>query len=112
MNAFSEHTGRLIAIRLYERDGSAAGGERRLVRTLRIPAAGSKALTAKRAAQVLVRALPQFGGHTGPRILRTKSGWQASRTLRPTPGCSFHFIWEEAVITEEAEQHATPQVST
>lgn len=102
MNEIEEHTGRTITIRLYHDDRSgSARRPRQLVRTLYVPTDSAKPLTTKRAAQVLARSLPQFSPASRVLIIRTDEGWRATRSLHPTAGCSFHYIWEEAIITDD-----------
>jgi hypothetical protein len=96
-----QQVARTVTIKLYHNDRSASHRERQLVRTFHVPTDSAKQLTAKRAIQVLARTLPQFSPASQIRVIRTSEGWQATRSLQPTKGCSFHYIWEEAVILSD-----------
>jgi hypothetical protein len=106
MSVAEDQISRTITIRLYHSDGSATRRPHQLIRTLYIQPDSAKPLTAKRAAKVLARHLPQFDTTSRTLIIRTDEGWKATRSFRPTAGCSFHYIWEDAVITEHGPSSA------
>jgi hypothetical protein len=89
-----------ITIKIYQRDDGAGNGERRLIRTVHLENSSVKQLTGKRAGQILAREFPEFS-KLGLGMTRTKEGWSAMRTVRPTKGCSYHYIWEHAEISED-----------
>jgi hypothetical protein len=77
-------------------------GETILVRTIWIDINSDKKLTAKKAGQILANNFPKFD-NSGIRngLLKTENGWRASRTLKATEKCSYHYIWEKILITPE-----------
>jgi hypothetical protein len=36
-------------------------------------------------------------------MIKTDEGWMAMRSLRPTKDCSFHYIWESALVTDDSD---------
>jgi hypothetical protein len=90
-----------VTIRIYERDGSAAQTEPILLETRVISTASAKKLTGQRASQLLLRECPEFKGAVSVMVLKTDRGWKATRAMRPTKGCSYHYIWQEAIISDE-----------
>lgn len=79
-----------------------AKGETKLVRTIWIEKDSDKSLTGKKAGQILANNFPDFDNFlTRNGLSKTESGWRASRTLKPSEKCEFHYIWENAIITEE-----------
>ncbi len=91
-----------VTIKIYQSDGSAARTERKLIRTVHLETSSNKQLTCKRAGQLLAREFPKFNRNLNG-MIKTEEGWTAMRSLRPTERCSFHYIWENAVVTEDAE---------
>lgn len=91
-----------VTIRIYQSDGSAARSERQLVRAIHLETSSAKHLTGKRAGQLLARKFPQFASARNG-MIRTKEGWTAMRSLGPTERCAFHYIWENAVVSEDVE---------
>jgi hypothetical protein len=92
-------------IKIYRADGSANRPDRILIRTLRIETASEKRLTSKRAGRLLAREFPDFNGARNG-MLKTDEGWMARRAIRPTEHCSFHYVWETALVTEDADSPA------
>ena len=79
-----------------------AKNETTLVRTIWIERNLDKKLTGKKAGQILANNFPEFD-NSGIRngLTKIENGWRASRTIKPTEKCNYHYIWERAVITEE-----------
>jgi hypothetical protein len=94
-----------VTIKIYQSIGSAAPDGRKLVRTVRLKTASDKRLTSKRAGQLLAWEFPQFAGARDG-LIKSDEGWVALRSLRPTERCSFHYVWERAVVTEDDESSA------
>ena len=89
-------------IKIYQSGGAATRPDRVLIRTLRVETASDKRLTSKRAGQLLAREFPDFeSAQRG--MIKTVEGWMATRTLRPTEHCSFHYVWESALVTEDVD---------
>lgn len=79
-----------------------ARGETKLVRTVWIEKDLDEKLTGKKAGQILANNFSQFDNSSIRNGLsKTENGWRASRTLMPSEKCSFHYIWENIVVTEE-----------
>ncbi len=79
-----------------------AKGETKLVRTVWIDRDSDKKLTGKKAGQLLANNFPQFDNSTTRNgLAKIENGWRQSRTIKPSEKCEFHYIWEQAVITEE-----------
>ncbi len=79
-----------------------AKGEISLVRTIWVERDSDKKLTGKKARQILANNFPEFDNFTVRNGLsKAENGWRASRTIKPTEKCKYHYIWENAVITEE-----------
>jgi predicted nucleic acid-binding Zn ribbon protein len=91
-----------LTIRIYQQADTATQTARRLIRTKFVDTASSKRLTSKRAGQVLANKFPKFESARNG-MIKTQTGWQAMRPLQPTDGCSFHYIWQYAVVTEDDE---------
>ncbi len=89
-----------VTLKLYHSDGAARDHDRELIETRRIETESAKPLTAKRASQVIAREYPQFKTLTGVMVITTDEGWRASRSLRPTAKCGFHYISEEVYVFE------------
>ncbi len=97
-----------VTIKIYQSDGSAARAERHLIRTVHLETSSGKQLTSKRAGQLLAREFPEFESARNG-MVKTDEGWVAMRSLRPTERCSFHYIWEKAVVTADVESSGTPE---
>ncbi len=79
-----------------------AKGETKLIRTVWIERDTDKSLTGRKAGQILANNFPEFDNFSIRNGLsKAENGWRASRTLKRTEKCEFHYIWEYAVITEE-----------
>lgn len=89
-----------VTLQVYHTDGAARERVRRLVETRYLTTESAKALTAKRASQIIARELPAFAGPSGVRVIRTEDGWLATRTLRATESCAYHYVWEEVVVRD------------
>jgi hypothetical protein len=89
-----------VTIRIYEHDGSAAKTEPVLLETRIIETASAKKLTGQRASQLLLRECPEFKGATSVMVIKTDRGWKATRTVRPTKGCSYHYIWQDVIVSD------------
>ena len=90
-----------VIIRIYERDGSAAQTEAVLLETRTVETISAKKLTGQRAAQLLLRECPEFKVATRVMVIKTDKGWQASRAVRPSRGCSYHYIWQDAIVSDD-----------
>ena len=90
---------RKIRIDLY-RGGPGGTDPRELVRSIAVPTESSKRMTAGRARRVLSRTLPEY---SEPLLHRVADGWEAMRAVEPTEKCSYHYIWEYAVVREAIE---------
>jgi len=88
-----------VKIQIYHE--SDAKGETTLVRTVWIDRDSDKKLTGKQAKQILAKEFPQFVKSYGVLLTKSDEGWRASRTIKPTEKCDYHYIWERAIITEE-----------
>src|ERR1044072_836532 len=97
-----------VTIKIYQGSGSATRPDRKLIRTVRVEAASGKRLTSKRVGQLLAREFPEFE-NARHGMIKTEEGWMAMRSLRPTEHCSFHYIWESALVTEDIESSVTSE---
>jgi len=97
-----------VTIKIYQSDGSATRAERQLIRTVHLETSSGKQLTGKRAAQILAREFPKFE-RARDGMIKTDEGWVAMRSLRPTERCSFHYVWEKAVVTSDVEASDAPE---
>lgn len=89
-----------IKIQIYHENN--AKGETSLIRTVWIETESEKALTGKKAGRILANNFSQFDSSTTRRgLVKTGNGWRASRTIKPTEKCDYHYIWEYAFVTEE-----------
>lgn len=89
-----------VKIQIFQENNSK--GETALVRTVWIDKDSDKKLTGKKAGQILANNFPEFNNFSVRNGLsKAENGWRASRTLNPTEKCKFHYIWEQAIITEE-----------
>ena len=95
-----------VTIKIYQVDGSAARTERKLMRTRHLETSSGKRLTSKRAGQLLAREFPQFENARNG-MIKSEEGWTAMRSLRPIEGCSFHYLWENAVVSEDVKSSAS-----
>ena len=73
------------------------GLRREHVRTIDVPVESAKRLTADRARRILVRTLPGF---RDPIMHPVDGGYEAQRTYAPLEGCSYHYVWEFALVRE------------
>jgi adenylate kinase len=62
-----------------------------------------KQLTAKRAAQILLREHPELGIATRA-VIKTPRGWMASRSTEPLKKCGYHYVWRHYYVAEADEQ--------
>ena len=85
-----------LVIKIYRQDGSAGNNARVLIKRIEIENTSAKKLTGNQAKKILAKDCPEF---VTP--IKTDEGWQASRCLKPTEKCGYHYIWEYAVISEE-----------
>jgi hypothetical protein len=91
-----------IKIQIYHENN--AKGETKLVRTVWVERDSGKKLTGKKAGQILANNFPDFdNSSTRNGLIKTDKGWWARRTIKPTEKCKYHYIWEEAYITEETK---------
>jgi hypothetical protein len=90
-----------VTLQVYHSNGAAGERTRKLVETRRIDTGSNKALTARRAGQIITREYPAYARVGGPGVIRTKDGWLAMRSLNSTERCDYHFIWEEVAVREE-----------
>lgn len=97
-----------VTIKIYQRDGGAAPTERTLIRTVHLETSSDKRLTGKRAGKLLAKKFPEFESARNG-MLKTEEGWVTMRSLRPTERCSFHYIWETAVVSEDFESLVTSE---
>lgn len=89
-----------VKIQIFHENNSKS--ETNLVRTVWIETDSAKKLTGKKAGQILANNFPEFDNYsTRNGLIKTGKGWSASRTIKPTDKCSFHYIWENAIVTEE-----------
>ena len=89
-----------VKIQIYHENN--AKGETKLVRTVWVERDSDKKLTGKKAGQILANNFPEFddsGTRNG--LIKTEKGWCRRKTIKPSEKCKFHYIWEEAYITEE-----------
>lgn len=92
----------VIKIRIFHEIGSAANREKKLIRTLRIEQNSDKQLTAKKAGQILARNVPEFDDFAIRQgLVKGVEGFYASRTIKATEKCKFHYVWEHAIVSEE-----------
>jgi hypothetical protein len=88
-----------VKIQIFRKDNS---GNKELVRTVWLERDSNKALTAKRAGQLLANNFPEFDELlTRNGLLKNDECFFAQRSLEPTEKCSYHYIWEYAHVTEE-----------
>lgn len=89
-----------LKIQIYHENN--AKRETKLVRTVWIKKDSDKSLTGEKAGQILANSFPEFDNFSIRNgLAKTENGWQARRTFKPTEKCKFHYVWENAVITEE-----------
>ena len=86
----------MIVIKIYRQNGSAQNSKRVLIRRIEIENASAKRLNGNRASKLLANAFPEFRG-----LIKTDDGWLAMRPIEPTEKCSYHYIWEYAVGSQE-----------
>jgi hypothetical protein len=91
-----------VTIKIYQSVGSVAPAERKLIRTVRLETSSGKRLTGKRAGQLLAREFSEYRSSRSG-LIKSEEGWVALRSLHPSERCSFHYVWESAVVTEDAE---------
>jgi hypothetical protein len=91
-----------VTIKIYQTDGAAGSAERKLIRTVRLETSSDRRLNGKRAGQILTNNVPEFQA-AAQTIIKTNEGWMAARSLRPSERCSFHYIWEKAIVSEDSE---------
>ena len=89
-----------VKIQIFHEDN--AKGETKLVRTFWIERNSDKKLTGKQAGKILANNVPEFD-NSGTRngLIKTERGWWTRHTIQPTEKCDYHYIWEEAFLTEE-----------
>ncbi len=91
-----------IKIQIYHENN--AKGETKLVRTIWIERDSDKKLTGKKAGQILANNFPDFdNSRTRNGLIKTDKGWWTRRTIKPTKKCEYHYVWEEAYVTEETK---------
>lgn len=89
-----------IKIQIYHENN--AKGETKLNRTIWIDSDSDKKLTSKKAGQILANNFPAFDNSIVRNgSIKTENGWRASRKIKPTEKCDYHFIWEKTVVTKE-----------
>lgn len=89
-----------VTFHRYHESGGAGERQRHLVETRFVETASTKPVTARRAGQIIAREFPAFYS-IGRTVIKTEEGYWASRALKPTPGCAFHYIWEHVYLTED-----------
>jgi hypothetical protein len=90
----------LVTVQVYHSSGADRERSRVLVETRRIDTGSDKPLTARRAGQVIAREYPAHARVGRPMVIRTEDGWRATRSLRPTAKCDYHYVWEEVILRE------------
>ncbi|MBI4751143.1 MAG: hypothetical protein HY774_21910 [Acidobacteria bacterium] len=90
-----------VTLRRYHESGAAGERQRHLVEIRFVETASTKPVTQKRAGQIITREFPAFHSIGRTIVIKTEDGYWASRALQPTPGCSFHYIWEHVYLTED-----------
>lgn len=58
-----------------------------------------KQLTAKRATLLLARYFPELSDSEAG-VVGTERGWMATRSVKPTEKCSFHYVWQHYYVSE------------
>ena len=66
------------------------------------PPTSGKKLTAGRAAQFIKSHFPQFATAGRAIVIGTSKGWEARRAVEPLKKCSYQYVWEYLVLSEEA----------
>ncbi len=89
-----------VTLQVYHSNSAAREPTRDLVETRRIDTGSDKALTARRAGQIIAREYPAYARIGGAMVTRTEDGWRATRPLKPTEARDYHYIWEEVLIRE------------
>jgi len=89
-----------LQIKIYQTEPSDPKHKRKLIRHLEIENESDKRLTAARASKIIKRELPEFCTCSSVIVIKTEEGWQASRAIKPSDKCKFHYFWEYAVISE------------
>ncbi len=75
-----------------------------LINTKYLKVDTEKKLTAKKAGQLLANNFPEFDSSmTRDGLQKSDKGFLAMRTFTPTEKCDYHYIWEYALVTEDAE---------
>jgi hypothetical protein len=85
-----------VAIKIYETDGSAAHGDRQLIRTIHHDTGSHKQLTGVRAKHILKQVCPEVG--ESPTMTKTDDGWLHSRSSKASPGSSYQFVWHQYLV--------------
>ncbi len=89
-----------VKIRIFHENN--AKNETTLIRTVWVDSESDKKLTGKKAGRLLANNFPEFDNSSVREgLTKTEKGWRASRTLKPTEKCKYHYVWEHAFITEE-----------
>jgi hypothetical protein len=88
-----------VKIRIYRGKGFE---DKELVRTIYVETNSEKSLTRKRAGQILANNFSDFdNSSTRNGLSKNEEGFYAMRTIKPTEKCSYHYVWEYAILTEE-----------
>ena len=95
-----------VTIKIYQVND--AQKERLLIRTVHLETQSAKQLTSKRAGKILANQFPEFESARNG-MIKSNEGWVQMRTIRPSEGCSFHYIWEHALVTQENENPESSQ---
>ncbi len=94
-----------VKIQIFHENGDASPRVRTLVKTQWHEGNSHKKLTAKQAGRILANNFPDFdelGNRDG--LIKTDGGFYASRPLEPLVKCEYRYVWETALVTEEAEE--------
>lgn len=91
-----------VIVRIYREGGDGAPSSRELLSRKAFPAGSKKKLTAGRAAQFIKSHFPEFAKSGRARVISTSEGWQARRAVEPLKKCSYQYVWELIVLSEES----------
>ena len=75
------------------------GIDRKLIKTIYVSTVSDKKINGHRAAQIIRREIPEFKDYGA--VTKTIEGWHASRAIKPSDKCSYHYTWEHVYLVED-----------
>ncbi len=94
-----------VKIQIFHENGAASPRERTLIKPQWLERDSHKKLTAKQAGRILANNFPDFDNSTNrDGLIRVDEGFYTSRTFEPLAKCDYQYIWEIAIVSEDAEE--------